>query len=80
MAQAVIAQKAPYAIDLEAGKTYYWCTCGLSDKQPFCNGSHKEKGEFTPLEFVAEEAKTYHLCGCKNTGGEPFCDGSHKNL
>ncbi|HJO72604.1 MAG: CDGSH iron-sulfur domain-containing protein [Rhodospirillales bacterium] len=67
-------------ITLLAGESYYWCTCGLSDKQPFCNGGHKEKGEFAPVEFLAEETKTYYLCGCKQNDGQPFCDGSHKTL
>lgn len=80
MAEAVIALKEPCATDLEAGKTYYWCSCGHSAKQPFCDGSHKERGEFAPVEFTVEETKTHYLCGCKGTGGQPFCDGSHKNL
>ena len=74
-----IAQKSPIPMQLEAGKTYYWCTCGKSDPQPFCNGAHKGSG-FSPLAFTAEETKTAYLCGCKHTKGPPFCDGSHKSL
>ena len=74
MAEAVIVQKEPYAVDLEADKTYYWCSCGLSAKQPFCDGAHKEKGEFTPVEFTVEETKTHYLCGCRrNEIGRASC-------
>ncbi len=75
----VIAQKAPYAVELEAGKTYYYCTCGKSAGQPFCDGSHKGS-EFTPKAFTAQESGTAYLCGCKHSGNEPFCDGRHKTL
>ncbi len=73
-----IAQKAPYALDLAAGD-YWWCSCGKSAKQPFCDGSHKGS-EFTPHKFTMEEAKKVWMCGCKHTAGKPFCDGSHKTL
>jgi CDGSH-type Zn-finger protein len=75
----VIASKSPIAIDLEAGKTYYWCTCGKSSTQPFCDGSHKGS-EFLPQAFTAEESKTAYLCRCKHTKSQPFCDGAHKAL
>ena len=75
----VIAKKSPYVVELEAGKTYFWCTCGRSDKQPYCDGSHKDT-EFTPMKFTAEETKQYGLCGCKHTKNAPFCDGEHRNL
>lgn len=75
----VIAQKSPIAVDLEAGKEYYWCSCGKSAGQPFCDGSHKGT-EFTPLAFKAEETKKAYLCACKHTGNKPFCDGSHAKL
>ena len=79
MSDPVIAQKSPYAVELEAGKTYAWCACGRSGNQPFCDGSHKGTG-ITPKVFKAEETKTAYLCGCKHTGNQPFCDGSHTRL
>lgn len=79
MTEPIIAQKEPIAVDLEAGKTYYWCACGRSAKQPFCDGSHKDTG-MEPLAFTADETKTAYLCACKQTAGKPFCDGAHKEL
>jgi len=72
-------QKAPYAIDVEAGQNYYWCACGKSAKQPFCDGSHKDT-DFTPVKYTAETTKKAYFCGCKKTAGQPLCDGSHKDL
>ncbi len=74
-----IAQKAPYAVALEAGKTVYWCTCGNSKAQPFCDGSHKGTG-LAPLAVTPEADGTAYLCGCKHTMTPPFCDGSHRSL
>ncbi|MEZ5885310.1 MAG: CDGSH iron-sulfur domain-containing protein [Paracoccaceae bacterium] len=74
-----IAQKAPYPVDVEAGKTYFWCACGRSQKQPFCDGSHKAT-TLTPVKFTAGETKKVWLCGCKQSAGKPFCDGTHKGL
>lgn len=74
-----IAQKGPYAVELEAGKLYFWCRCGNSKNQPFCDGSHKG-GPFTPVKFTAETTGTAYLCGCKHSGHKPFCDGTHKSL
>ena len=74
-----IAQKASYPIEVEAGRTYYWCTCGNSKKQPLCDGSHKG-GPFAPLAWTAPETTTVRMCGCKHTGKAPFCDGKHKAL
>ena len=79
MTDPVIAQKAPYAAPVEAGKTYYWCSCGKSAKQPYCDGSHKDTG-MTPMAFTAEKDGTAYLCGCKATTNAPYCDGSHKAL
>ena len=77
--EAVIAQKAPYAVDVEEGKTYYWCACGKSATQPFCDGKHKDTG-ISPVAFVAEKTGTVYLCGCKQTKNKPYCDGVHKKL
>lgn len=74
-----IAQKAPFAVDLEAGKSYFWCACGQSKNQPFCDGSHKGTG-IAPTKFEAKESKKAFLCGCKHSASAPFCDGSHKAL
>lgn len=74
-----IAQKAPYPVDVEAGKTYYWCACGQSKKQPFCDGSHKDTG-ITPVTWTAEKTGTSYFCGCKQSKAEPLCDGSHARL
>ena len=79
MSEAVIAQKSPYPIDVEEGKSYYWCACGQSTKQPFCDGSHKET-TFNPVAFKATETKKMYFCGCKATSNQPFCDGSHSSL
>lgn len=79
MSQANIAQKAPYAVAVEAGKSYYWCACGKSRSQPFCDGSHQGSG-FTPVEYKAPEAGTVYFCGCKRSGKGALCDGTHKSL
>ncbi len=79
MTEPAIAQKAPYATPVEAGKTYYWCACGQSKNQPFCDGSHKGSG-FAPTAFTAEKDGTAYLCGCKRSKNGAFCDGSHKSL
>jgi len=79
MAEPIPAQKAPYPIDVQAGKKYYWCACGRSASQPFCDGSHKSVG-LAPLEYTATEAKTVWFCGCKATKSRPTCDGTHKTV
>lgn len=79
MPEPTIAQRGPYVVEVEEGKTYAWCACGLSANQPFCDGSHRG-GEFTPIRFVAEKSETVFLCGCKHTANPPFCDGSHSGL
>lgn len=78
MAEPVIAKKGPYPVELEPGD-YWWCACGRSKNQPFCDGSHKET-EFSPLKFTITEKKKYALCGCKHTANPPFCDATHKKL
>ena len=77
--ESIIDQKGPYAVEVEAGKSYFWCRCGRSQKQPFCDGSHAETS-LTPLPFKADEIKTLYFCGCKQTSGQPFCDGTHASL
>ncbi len=72
----VVAQPGPYEVDVKEGKRYFWCRCGRSKNQPFCDGSHEGTG-IEPLAFKAENTETVYLCGCKQTEDEPFCDGSH---
>jgi len=79
MADPLIAQKGPYAVAVQAGKTYWWCACGRSAKQPFCDGSHKIT-EFTPIEHKAVATGQAYFCGCKRSGHKPLCDGTHKQL
>lgn len=79
MSDAVIAQKGPFPIDVVAGKTYWWCACGRSAKQPFCDGSHKVTA-FEPVSYKAEASTRLFFCGCKQTGKRPFCDGTHGRL
>ena len=79
MSPPVIASKTPLPVDVEAGKSYWWCTCGKSAKQPFCDGSHKET-EFAPLKYDADKTGKVWFCGCKHTAKAPLCDGSHKTL
>ena len=78
MPDPVIADRTPAVLELEPG-TYWWCRCGSSKNQPYCDGAHKGTG-FEPMKFTIEEKRRYALCRCKHTAGEPFCDGAHKNL
>ena len=73
-----IAGKAPIVTNLQPGE-HYWCACGRSQKQPFCDGSHQGTS-FTPKAFTVGESKTVALCVCKRTATPPFCDGTHKKL
>lgn len=75
----IVAQKAPYPVEVEAGKSYFWCSCGRSSRQPFCDGSHKDTG-FSPEKFTAEKDGKVFFCGCKQTGNSPRCDGAHNKL
>jgi CDGSH-type Zn-finger protein len=75
----IIARKAPYPVEVTEGKTYFWCACGRSQNQPFCDGSHKGTG-LTPVKHVAEKGGKLFFCGCKLSGKKPLCDGSHKSL
>jgi len=79
MNEPQIARKSPYAVDVEAGQDYFWCACGRSSKQPFCDGSHKGSG-ITPLKYTAVQNETLYFCGCKQTRSAPLCDGSHKQI
>ena len=77
MEKPVSAQKSPYKVKVEKGKTYFWCACGLSPIQPFCDGSHKKERKFKSLKYLATESKEVFFCGCKMTSHQPLCDGSH---
>ncbi len=74
----VVAARAPAVLELDPG-TYFWCSCGRSSNQPFCDGSHRGTG-LTPLKFELSERKKVALCQCKATANPPYCDGSHRNL
>ena len=74
-----IGGRGPIEVAVEEGKAYWWCACGRSKSQPFCDGSHKVT-EFKPVKFTMHEAQKVWLCGCKRSKAKPFCDGSHKTL
>src|SRR5262249_52883553 len=75
-----VARPRPYLVTVKAGRTYFWCACGRSARQPSCDGSH-EGSAFTPVKFVAgPRDEELLLCGCKRTREQPFCDGAHTNL
>lgn len=78
MSEPVIAQKQPWSLELEPGG-YWWCACGRSRNQPFCDGSHKGT-DFSPVKFEVVEKTRVWLCGCKHSADRPFCDGTHKKL
>jgi len=79
MSEPVIAQNSPYGADVEAGKDYWWCACGRSESQPFCDGSHKGSG-LSPQQYVATDSTKIWFCGCKKTGDVPICDGTHSKI
>lgn len=74
-----IARKEPYPVEVTAGKTYFWCACGLSANQPFCDGSHRAT-DLNPVKYEATVDRTLFFCGCKATGKQPLCDGTHNSL
>ena len=78
MADVVVAATRPALVELEPG-TFWWCRCGCSENQPFCDGAHAGTG-FEPLEHVQEEVGRVAFCQCKHTANEPLCDGSHKRV
>lgn len=77
--QPAIGGKAPIAVEVEAGKDYWWCACGKSANQPFCDGSHQGSA-FSPLQYTAPETKKAFFCTCKRTANGPLCDGTHNKL
>ena len=78
MSEPTIADKKPAVLELEPGK-YFWCSCGQSQNQPFCDGAHQGT-EFAPQAFELTEKKTVALCQCKYTENSPYCDGKHSKL
>lgn len=78
MSEPVCAKKGSFSVTLEAGD-YWYCTCGKSQSQPFCDGSHKDT-DFSPLKVTIAEQGTYYFCGCKRSGNPPYCDGSHNRI
>jgi CDGSH-type Zn-finger protein len=79
MSDPIIVQKAPMPMNVEAGKTYYWCSCGQSKNQPFCDGSHKGS-DFAPVAYKAEKDGPVYFCACKHSKNGALCDGSHSKL
>lgn len=79
MSEPAIPQKAPFKVAVSGGRSYWWCACGRSARQPFCDGSHKGS-DFSPVKFTPDKDTTLFFCGCKRTGNRPLCDGSHKAL
>jgi CDGSH-type Zn-finger protein len=76
MTEPTRAADAPMFTEVEQGKSYFWCACGLSKSQPFCDGSHSTT-DITPVKYTAEKTGTIALCACKQTANQPVCDGSH---
>jgi CDGSH iron-sulfur domain-containing protein 3 len=79
MEQPLIAARQPFQVEVELGKAYFWCACGRSKNQPFCDGSHKGTG-LTPVQYKADANRSVWFCGCKQSKNRPLCDGTHKSL
>jgi CDGSH iron-sulfur domain-containing protein 3 len=79
MTKPIIVQKSPFAIKVDEGKNYFWCSCGQSKNQPFCDGAHKGS-DFLPKKFEATATKTVYFCGCKHSQNGALCDGTHSKL
>lgn len=79
MSEPIRVSDVPYIVEVESGKTYFWCACGKSKKQPFCDGSHGGT-DFSPVTYEATESKKIFFCGCKRTASKPICDGSHNKI
>ncbi len=79
MSSPVVAAKAPIKLTVEAGKDYWWCACGKSTRQPFCDGSHKGS-EFSPVKFTPTQSGDVWFCACKHSAKKPMCDGTHKTV
>jgi CDGSH-type Zn-finger protein len=78
MSEPLVAKTSPYALELAPGE-YWWCACGRSASQPFCDGSHQGTG-LEPVALRLDAAQKVWLCGCKHSGNKPFCDGAHKRF
>lgn len=76
---AIVASRSPFAVDVQAGRDYDWCSCGRSAKQPFCDGSHQGTG-FAPVRYTADADRTVYFCGCRQSAAGQFCDGAHQKL
>lgn len=79
MSNPIIANNSPVKVALEQGRKYYFCVCGRSSNQPFCDGSHKGSA-FSPMAFECDSSKDYYLCRCKHSANKPYCDGSHQQF
>jgi CDGSH-type Zn-finger protein len=79
MSRPLVAEKSPFPIEVEAGKTYFWCSCGRSGKQPFCDGSHSTT-DFVPTPFKAQTSGVVYFCGCKLSEKAPLCNGTHNRI